>query len=190
MQKGSSEPVSGSSRALCGRPDRPYRSGRPYLLVSNWARSKERVPALDTTKIFKPAAAAPAGPLTGGLADTGARWRPLRGSSRSRHGLEGPLAYVHPCVSCVPVDLYVLSLRCYRLVLRPVKAMLDRNFRCTVTEYMLVPCSMRKPRAKSVNGSRARVHTDQGNLWLVQPVCMSEGLAARLRAADVTAAKV
>ena len=56
------------------------------------------------------------------------------------------------------------------MVLRPVKAMLDRNFRCTVTEYVLVPCSMSKPRAKSVNGSRARVHTDQADLWLGQPV--------------------
>ena len=55
------------------------------------------------------------------------------------------MAYVYPCVSCVLVDLYVPSLRCYRLVLRPVKAMLDRNFRCTVTEYVLAPCSMRKP---------------------------------------------
>ena len=54
---------------------------------------------------------------------------------------------------------------CYRLVLRPVKAMLDRNFSCTVTEYVLAPCSIRKPRAKSVYASRARVHTDQGNLW-------------------------
>ena len=106
------------------------------------------------TKIFKPAAAAPAGPLTGGLADTGARWRPLRGSSRSRNGLEGPLAYVYPCVSCVSVELYVPSLRCDRLVLRPVKAMLDRNFRCTVTEYVLARCSIRKPRAKSVYASR------------------------------------
>ena len=83
---------------------------------------------------------------------------------------------MHPCVSCVPVDLYVLSLRCYRLVLRPVKAMLDRNFRCTVTEYVLAPCSMRKPRAKSVYASRARVHTEQDDLWLVQPVvaCSAE----------------
>ena len=55
--------------------------------------------------------------------------------------------------------------RCYRLVLRPVKAMLDRNFRCTVTAYVLVQCSMRKPRAKSVYESRARVSTDQGDLW-------------------------
>ena len=45
------------------------------------------------------------------------------------------MAYVYPCVSCVSVELYVPSLRCHRLVLRPVKAMLDRNFRCTVTEY-------------------------------------------------------
>ena len=74
------------------------------------------------------------------------------------------MAYVYPCVSCVLVDLYVPSLRCYRLVLRPVKAMLDRNFRCTVTAYVLVPCSMRKPRVKSVYGSRARVHTDQADL--------------------------
>ena len=41
--------------------------------VSNWARSKERAPTLDMTKIFKPAAAAPAMPLRGGMADTGAR---------------------------------------------------------------------------------------------------------------------
>ena len=117
------------------------------------------------TKIYWPAAAAPAGPLTGGLADTGARCRPLRGSGRSQHGPEATLAYVYPCVSCVSVELYVPSLRCYRLVLRPVKAMLDRNFRCTVTEYVLdVPCSMRKPRAKSVYASRARVHTEQDDL--------------------------
>ena len=129
------------------------------------------------TKIYWPAAAAPAGPLTGGLADTGARCRPLRASSRSRHGPEATLAYVYPCVSCVPVELYVPSLRCYRLVLtavhaavRPVKAMLDRNFRCTVTEYVLARCSIRKPRAKSVYASRARVHTEQDDLWLVQPV--------------------
>ena len=121
-------------------------------------------------KIFTPAAAAPAGPLTGGLADTGARCRPLRGSGRSQHGPEATLAYVYPCVSCVSVELYVPSLRCHRLVLRPVKAMLDRNFRCTVTEYVVVPCSMRKPRSKSVYESRARVHTEQGDLWVVQPV--------------------
>ena len=78
------------------------------------------------------------------------------------------MAYVYPCVSCVSVELYVPSLRCDRLVLRPVKAMLDRNFRCTVTEYVVVPCSMRKPRAKSVYESRARVHTDQADLWLGQ----------------------
>ena len=59
-------------------------------------------------------------------------------------------------VSCVPVELYVPFPRCYRLVLRPVKALLDRNFRCTVTEYVLARCSIRKPRAKSVYGSRAR----------------------------------
>ena len=117
------------------------------------------------TKIFTPAAAAPAGPLTGGLADTGARCRPLRGSGRSQHGPEATLAYVYPYVSCVSVELYVPSLRCDRLVLRPVKAMLDRNFRCTVTAYVLVQCSMRKPRAKSVYESRARVSTDQDDLW-------------------------
>ena len=67
------------------------------------------------------------------------------------------------------------------MVLRPVKVMLDRNFRCTVTEYVLVPCSIRKPRAKSVYASRARVHTDQGNLWLVQPVLMAkQRLACKL----------
>ena len=80
------------------------------------------------------------------------------------------MAYVYPYVSCVSVELYVPSLRCDRLVLRPVKAMLDRNFRCTVTEYVVVPCSMRKPRSKSVYESRARVHTEQDDLWLVQPV--------------------
>ena len=85
---------------------------------------------------------------------------------------------MRPCVSCVPVDLYVLSLRCYRLVLRPVKAMLDRNFRCTVTEYVLAPCSMRKPRAKSVDGSRARVHTEQDDLWADQLVAHSLSLTA------------
>ena len=77
---------------------------------------------------------------------------------------------MHPCVSCVPVDLYVLSLRCYRLVLRPVKALLARNFRCTVTEYVLARCSIRKPRAKSVYASRARVHTEQDDLSPGQPV--------------------
>ena len=77
---------------------------------------------------------------------------------------------VHPYVSCVSVELYVPSPRCYRLVLRPVKAMLDRNFRCTVTEYVLVPCSIRKPRAKSVYASRARVSTEQGDLWADQLV--------------------
>ena len=71
------------------RPPRPAIPVRAAVLLSFQLGSlkKERVPALDMTKIFKPAAAAPAGPLTGGLADTGARWRPLRG-----HGLEGPLA--------------------------------------------------------------------------------------------------
>ena len=87
------------------------------------------------------------------------------------------MAYVYPCVSCVSVELYVPSLRCHRLVLRPVKAMLDRNFRCTVTAYVLVQCSMRKPRAKSVYESRARVSTDQDDLSPGQPVNKAKPMA-------------
>ena len=67
-------------------------------------------------------------------------------------------------------------------MLRPVKAMLDRNFRCTVTEYVLAPCSMRKPRAKSVDGSRARVHTEQDDLWADQLVIEKTYFVAKRRA--------
>ena len=76
------------------RPLRPALPVRAALLCGFQLGSlrSERAPTLVMTKIFTPAAASYAGPLRGGLADTGARWRPLRGSSRSQHGLEGRLA--------------------------------------------------------------------------------------------------
>ena len=120
------------------------------------------------TKIFKPAAAAPAGPLTdrrlGGhrrVLATAVRVRPLPAWTGGDFGVRLPLCIVCICRVVCPVPEVPPA----GALLRPVKAMLDRNFRCTVTEYVLVPCSMRKPRSKSVYESRARVHTEQDDLW-------------------------
>ena len=86
-------------------------------------------------------------------------------SSRSVHVLEAPLGRVHPYVACISVELYFLALSVYRIGQQPVMGMLDRNFEPSVKGCEMWSCTWSNKRIKSCYRARARLHTDQGNLW-------------------------
>ena len=77
---------------------------------------------------------------------------------------------VHPYVSCVSVELYFLALSVCQIGQQPVMGMLDRNFEPSVTGSEMWSCTWSNKRIKSCYHARARLHTDQDDLWRGQPV--------------------
>ena len=55
----------------------------------------------------------------------------------------------------------------------PVMGMLDRNFESSVTGSEMWSCTWSNKRIKSCYRARARLHTDQDDLWRGQPVIVS-----------------
>ena len=72
---------------------------------------------------------------------------------------------VHPYVSCISVELCFLALGVYRIGQQPVMGMLDRNFESSVTGSEMWSCTWSNKRIKSCDHARARLHTDQDDLW-------------------------
>ena len=68
-------------------------------------------------------------------------------------------------VSCVSVELCFLALSVFWIGQWPVMRMLDRNFEPAVTGSEMWSCTWSNKRVKRCYCARARLHTDQDDLW-------------------------